>query len=163
MGSESYPLWSFPPSATLTRFPTPGCWACAAAPTFPGQARLVYLQFREGFSSPSPLFGTQGAPPSLVRFFIVLIAYYSVSVFFPGWGLICPGGYADLAQGCLWEYHVPLSSPCGPCLPKPPGRGCLAAAQGPSWFLRLCEVQMALHRLEVWRGQSFASSRWPCL
>jgi hypothetical protein len=30
------------------------------------------------------------------------------------WG-ICwsgPGGYADLAQGCLWEYHIPLSSPC---------------------------------------------------
>jgi hypothetical protein len=25
--------------------------------------------------------------------------------FFPGWGSVCPGGYADLAQGCLWEYR----------------------------------------------------------
>jgi hypothetical protein len=24
--------------------------------------------------------------------------------FFHGWGLVHPGGYADLAQGCLWEY-----------------------------------------------------------
>jgi hypothetical protein len=39
-------------------------------------------------------------------------------LFFPGRGLVCPGGYADLAQGCLWEYHVPLSSPCGLHLPK---------------------------------------------
>jgi hypothetical protein len=26
--------------------------------------------------------------------------------------LVCPGGYADVAQGCLWEYHMLLSSPC---------------------------------------------------
>jgi hypothetical protein len=26
-----------------------------------------------------------------------------------------------MAQGCLWEYHVPLSLPCGPHLPKPSG------------------------------------------
>jgi hypothetical protein len=25
-------LWSFPPSATLTSFPAPGCWARAPAP-----------------------------------------------------------------------------------------------------------------------------------
>jgi hypothetical protein len=49
-----------------------------------GQAWLVYLQFREGF--PSPLFGAQCAPPSLQHVFIVLIAYYSVSLFFLGGG-----------------------------------------------------------------------------
>jgi hypothetical protein len=38
--------------------------------------------------------------------------------FFPWWELACPGVYAALAQGCLWKYHVPLSSPC-PHLPKP--------------------------------------------
>jgi hypothetical protein len=32
--------------------------------------------------------------------------------FFPGCRLVSPGGYAALAQGCLWEYRVPLSSPC---------------------------------------------------
>jgi hypothetical protein len=42
--------------------------------------------------------------------------------FFPGWRSFCPGGYAVLAQGCLWKYCVPLSSPC-PHLPKPSGHG----------------------------------------
>jgi hypothetical protein len=49
-----------------------------------GQAWLVNLQFHEGF--PSPLFGSQGAPPSFLRVFIVFIAYYSVSPFSPGGG-----------------------------------------------------------------------------
>jgi hypothetical protein len=35
-------LWSFPPTATFTSFPTPDCWACAAAPAF--SSKLVYLQ-----------------------------------------------------------------------------------------------------------------------
>jgi hypothetical protein len=82
--------------------------------------------------SPPTVFSTQGAPPSLQCVFIVLIAYYSVSLFFLGGGLVCPGGYADLAQGCLWEYHILLSSPCGLHLPKLSGHQCLAAAQGPS-------------------------------
>jgi hypothetical protein len=25
--------------------------------------------------------------------------------FFPWWRSVCPGGYAALAQACLWEYH----------------------------------------------------------
>jgi hypothetical protein len=33
-------LWSFPPSATFTSFPAPGCWVCAAAPAFSGLACL---------------------------------------------------------------------------------------------------------------------------
>jgi hypothetical protein len=33
-----------------------------------------------------------------------LLVYYSV--FFAGWGSVCPGGYAGLSQGWLWEYHV---------------------------------------------------------
>jgi hypothetical protein len=78
------------------------------------QAQLIYLQFWEGF--PSPLFGAQSTPRCLPCVFIVLFAYYSVSLFFPGWGSVCPGGYADLAQGCLWKYCILLSSPC-PCLP----------------------------------------------
>jgi hypothetical protein len=40
-------LWSFPPSSTFTSFPTPG-----HTPPLP-PARLVYLQFWEGFPSPS--------------------------------------------------------------------------------------------------------------
>jgi hypothetical protein len=144
-------LWNFPPTTTFTSFPTPGCWACAATPAFTG--RLVVRDF------PSPPFGAQGAPPSLLCVFFVVIAYYSV-FFFPEWGLACPGGYADPAQGCLWEYHVPLSSPCGPHLPKPPGCWHLAVAREPSWFLHLMWSGDAMHRLEVWRSQSFASSSW---
>jgi hypothetical protein len=85
--------------------------------------------------SPPCLLGPQGAPPSLLHVFFV-IAYCSVS-FFPGWGSVCPGGYADLAQGCLWEYRIPLSSPCGPRLPKPSGRWHLAAVWELFWFLHL--------------------------
>jgi hypothetical protein len=50
--------------------------------------------------------------------------------FFPWVGIVCPGGYADLAQACLWVYRLLLSSPCGPRLPKPSGCRCLAAARG---------------------------------
>jgi hypothetical protein len=107
-----------------------------------------------------PLFGAQGAPSSLLHVFFAVIAYYSFFSFFPGWGSVCPGVYANLAQGCLWEYHVPLSSPCGPRLPKLFGHCCLAAAREPSWFLHLMCSQDAMSRLEVWRSESFASSRW---
>jgi hypothetical protein len=64
--------------------------------------------------SPPPLFGTQCALPSLQ---CVLYCSYCLLLsfsFFPGWRSVCPGGYAVLAQGCLWEYHVTC-----PCLPKP--------------------------------------------
>jgi hypothetical protein len=98
-------LWSFPPSATLTSFPAPGCWAYAPAPTGTSLARPDLFIYSSGRIS-SPPFGTQCAPPpSLQRVFIALTAYYSVSLFFPRWGSVCPGGYADLAQGCLWEYR----------------------------------------------------------
>jgi hypothetical protein len=109
-----------------------------------------------------PLFGTQGTPTSFLRVFFVVIAYYSVFffLFFPGWGSVCPGGYADLAQGCLGEYCAPLSSPCSLRLVKPSGCCHVVVAQEPSWFLRLTWSEDAMHRLEVWRRQSFASSWW---
>jgi hypothetical protein len=76
-------LWSFLPSATFTSFPAPGCWACAAAPAF---SSWLVRDF------PSPHFCAQGAPPSLLCVFFVVIPYYSVFFsFFPGWGLVCPG------------------------------------------------------------------------
>jgi hypothetical protein len=34
--------------------------------------------------------------------FSLLISQF---LFFPGWRSVCPGGYAALAQACLWEYH----------------------------------------------------------
>jgi hypothetical protein len=96
--------------------------------------RLVYLQFREGFPSPN-LRCAQCPPPSFPLVFIVLIAYYSVSLFSLG------GGWSVQGDMLLWprivcgSTAVLLSSPCLH-LPKPSGRGRLAA-RGPSWFLHL--------------------------
>jgi hypothetical protein len=72
----------------------------------------------EGF--PLPLLWCSGHPTLFAT--CLFCCYYSLLSFsfFPGWELVCPGGYADLAQGCLWEYRVPLSSPC-PHLLKPSG------------------------------------------
>jgi hypothetical protein len=98
--------WSFPPSATLTSFPAPRCWVHAPAPTLSGQAQLVYLKFQEGFPS-SPLWYS-GHPTLFVTCLHCSYCLLLSFSFFPGWGLVCPGGYTDLAQGCLWKYHVPL-------------------------------------------------------
>jgi hypothetical protein len=107
------------------------------APPLPPESllptQLVYLQFREGFPSP-PL--QRSLCPTL--FATCLYCSYCLLLsfsFFPGWRSVCSGGYAVLAQGCLWEYRVRLSSP-GPHLLKPSECRRLAA-QGPSWFLHL--------------------------
>jgi hypothetical protein len=99
MGSGSFPplLWSFPPTAAFTSFPAPDCWACAAAPTFSGPACL--FTFPRGIPL-LPLWSS-GCP---TLFAICLYCSYCLLLsisFFPGWGPVCPGGYADLAQGCL--------------------------------------------------------------
>jgi hypothetical protein len=99
-------LWSFPPSATLTSFPIPGCWAHALLPLlpeplWPGPACLFTVPGR----IPLPRFSELGCP---TLFAMCLYCSYCLLLsfsFFPGWGSVCPGGYADLAQGCLWEYR----------------------------------------------------------
>jgi hypothetical protein len=81
------------------------------------QAQLVYLQFWEEF--PYPLLGTQCAPPSLQHVFIVLIVYYSVSLFSPGegqsvhgamlfWpGVVCGSTAYHLAHlVCIFPSHL---------------------------------------------------------
>jgi hypothetical protein len=42
-------------------------------------------------------------PLCYVSFFLLLLIIQVFFSFFPEWGLVCPGGYADLAQGCLWS------------------------------------------------------------
>jgi hypothetical protein len=120
---SSHGKWVFPP--LLQAFLPPllqafllliaGC----VPPLLPSLARLVVRNF------PSPHLRCSVHP--------ALFAYYSIFFpFLPGWGSVCPGDYADLAQGRLWEYRVLLSSPCGPHLPKPSGCCHLAAVQEPS-------------------------------
>jgi hypothetical protein len=93
-------LWSFPPSTTLTSFPVPGCKACASAPAGASLARpgLFIYSFRK--DSHPPLFGAQGAPPSLPRVFIVLIVYYSVFLF------CLDGGWSVQGAMLIWPRVV---------------------------------------------------------
>jgi hypothetical protein len=52
----------------------------------------VYLQFRVGLPLPSS---------TALSLLLLLFIQFFFSLFFPGLGLVCPGGYANLAQGCL--------------------------------------------------------------
>jgi hypothetical protein len=103
-------------------------------PLLPSLAGLfIYSSMRDCSCPPSGSGSSALFAACLFCCYCLLFIFFS---FFPGWGSVCPGGCADLAQGCLWEYRVPLSSPCGPCLPKWSGRWHLAAWE-PSWFLHL--------------------------
>jgi hypothetical protein len=126
------------------------------SPTRPGL--FIYSSVRD---SPPLLFSTQGTPPSLLHVFIVLIAYYSVSLFTPSGGRCLQEAMLLWPSAVCRSTVVPLSSPCLR-LPKPSGHRQLAA-WGPSWFLLLTWSGDSLCWLEVWRGQSFASSQWFCL
>jgi hypothetical protein len=126
---SSHGKWAFPlscgvflPLPLLQAFPL--LVAGQVLPLPPSLAgSFIYSSMRD---CPSPLFGDRDTPPSLLHvFFFFLAACLLFSLFFfpPGWELVCPWGYADLAQGCLWEYCVPLSSPGGLLLPSRLGAG----------------------------------------
>jgi hypothetical protein len=114
----------------------------APLPLPPSPARpgwFIYSSVR----IPLPTSSVLRAPRPLCYVSLLFLLLITQFLFFsPGWGLVCPGGYADLAQGCLWEYHVPLSSPCGPRLSKPSGPGPLAVARGSTGFSFQREVSM---------------------
>jgi hypothetical protein len=86
-------------------------------------AGLLYLQFREGF--PFPPLWSSGCPTLFASCLYCSYCLLLSLSFFSRVG-VCPGGYGDLAQGCLWKCRIPLSSPC-PRLPKLSGCGQLAA------------------------------------
>jgi hypothetical protein len=74
----------------------------------------------ERFSLPS--FSALRVPrPLCYCLFCCYCLLFSFS-FFPGWDRSVQGAMLIWPSlGCLWEYRVPLSSPCGPRLPKPSG------------------------------------------
>jgi hypothetical protein len=83
-------LWSFPPSATLTSSPAPGCWACAPDPARASLATwLVYLQSWEGFPSPKLWHSVRPTlfPTYLYCSYCLLLSFS----FFPRWRSVCPG------------------------------------------------------------------------
>jgi hypothetical protein len=79
-GSSSLSCEVFLPLPLSQAFPllVAGCFHLSARPDL-----FIYSS---GWDSPPLLFSAQGAPPSLIRVFIVLIAYYSVSLFSLGKG-----------------------------------------------------------------------------
>jgi hypothetical protein len=112
-------LWSFPPTATFKSFPSPGCSACATTPAFSGSACLFTVPW--GILLPHLRY--PGAPPSLLPVCFLLLFLLIIQVFFFPWV------GASLCRGLCWSgpglsvgYRVPLTSPCGPRLPKPSGR-----------------------------------------
>jgi hypothetical protein len=94
------------------------------------QAFLLLVTLRVPLLLPSPaalLWGISTPHSSALRaprplccmsFLLLLLVIQFFFLFSLGGGSVCLGGYADLAQGCLWEYRMPLSSPCGRRLPN---------------------------------------------
>jgi hypothetical protein len=107
-----------------------------------------------------PIFGS-GRPtlfPACLYCSYFLLVSFSCS---PGWRSVCPGGYAALAQACLWEYRGTAKltwSASSQAISSP-----VTGGLGASLFLGLTWSGDSLRRLEVWRGQSYASSQWLCL
>jgi hypothetical protein len=127
-------------------------------PAFSGQARLfIYSSVGD---SPPPL-RCSGCP---TLFAMCLYCSYCLLLsfsFFPEWGLVCPRGCADLAQGCLWKYCVTLSSPVVHVFPSHLGVASgspVALLVSPFNVKWRCSVQYG-----GVEGQRFASSRWSCL
>jgi hypothetical protein len=141
-------LWSFPPFATLTSFPTPGCWAHATAPPRGSPAHPACL-FTVPGRIPFPQSSALSAPYPLSRvslLFLLLISQFLFSLS-GGLGMLL---WPKLVCGST---TVPRSSPC-PYLPKPSGRGQLSV-RVPSLFLCLTWSGDSLRQLEVWRGSMF--------
>jgi hypothetical protein len=91
-------LWSFPPTATLTSFPAPGCWAHAPTPARASPARPSLFIYSPGKDSPSQLFGAQGTPPSLPRLYCSYCLLLSFS-FFPWVGVGLSTGICCFGPG----------------------------------------------------------------
>jgi hypothetical protein len=108
--------------------------------------------------APPPL-RCSGCPPSLLCGFFVVIAYYCFFFFFPWVGVSLSRGLCWSGPGLSVGVPHAASSPCGLRLPKPSGC-CRLVAREPFWFLCLTWSRDSVHRLGVWRSQSFASSQW---
>jgi hypothetical protein len=100
-------LWSFPPSATLTSFPAPGCWAHAPAPTRASPACLACL-FTVLGRIPFPQSLALSAPHPLSSVSLLFLLLITQFLFFP-WvevslsrGLCCsgPGLSVGVPQYC---------------------------------------------------------------
>jgi hypothetical protein len=70
-------LWSFPPSATLTSFPAPGCWARSSSLAWPGL--FIYSSGKDSLPPPSAL----SAPHPLSHVSLLFLLLITQFLFFP--------------------------------------------------------------------------------
>jgi hypothetical protein len=122
-------------------------------------AQLVYLQSGKGFPSPNLQFS--GCP---TLFLMCLYCSYCLLLsfsFIPRWRSVWPGGYAALAQACLWEYCSTAKLTWSVS-----SQAIWARATGGPGALLFSPFNVK------WRfsvpagsveGQSYASSQWLCL
>jgi hypothetical protein len=135
-GEVPLPLSSgaFLMTATVTSFPYSKV-AGWGPPLLPSLASFFIYSSHKGVPFPHSPELRAPCPLCYVSFFssCLLFSFFS---FFPGQGSVCPGGYADLAQGCLWEYHVLLiCSPGGLHLPSRVGAGVWWCGSPPSFSI----------------------------
>jgi hypothetical protein len=81
-------------------------------------------------------------PLCYVSFLLLLLIFQFFFYFSLGGASVCQGGYADLAQGCLWEYHVPLNSLVVCILPSHRGAAVWRQHGSPCGFSVEREVEM---------------------
>jgi hypothetical protein len=75
-------LWSFPPFATLTNFPTPGCWAHTPAPVRASPARPGLFIYSSGKDFP-PCTSVFSAPHPLCNVSLLFLLLITQFLFFP--------------------------------------------------------------------------------
>jgi hypothetical protein len=124
---SSHGKWAFPPSCGIF-LPLPLLQAFSllvagrVPPLLPSLASLfIYSSVR---NCPPTLWHSEcPALFAMCLFYCYCLLFSLVFSFFPGLGSVCPGGYAELAQGRLWEYRMLLSSPGDLLLPSQLGTG----------------------------------------
>jgi hypothetical protein len=104
-------LWSFPPSANLTSFPTPGCWAHAPAPTGASPAHPACLFTIPG-RIPFPQSSVLRVPHPLACVSLLFLLLITQFLFFP-WvevslsrGLCCSGPGLSVGVPRYREPHL---------------------------------------------------------
>jgi hypothetical protein len=136
-GKWAFPplLWSFLPLPLLQAFPllVAGCVLLL----LPSPAGLFLCSSVWDF--PCPVLHHSGCPTLFATclFCCYCLLFSFFFLFSLGGGQSVQGAMLIWPRVVCGIYRVPLSSPCGPHLPKPSRHWRLAAAWGPSWFLRL--------------------------
>jgi hypothetical protein len=116
----------------------------------PFQPLFTESSCRDQLLALSLSFGALIAPHPLYCMFVFNSLFIVQLVFFVGWVSVCPGSYAGLSQGWLWEYHMTLGAHLLVCWMSPKQVWSLRlAVQEPSCFLSVMWHGEALYGLEV--------------